>query len=363
MLFSADYAKRKVVNTSFETKPSATVNGGVRDPFQSRAVCAAGERVTSVSGRRRWAIRLRWWTWAHRAVAAGFLTLMVLSWWLRQDWLRGSPTGTRLLDCVAFVDPLAAAEVLVAAHQVTGTMVLGAAVPLVLTLLLGRFFCGWLCPLGLILELAGELRERLRRLLIRCGVCLPRQRRVALAERATRAGGSADKATASGASVRGHSSTRPVRSLPRSFKYWLLSVCIGMSAVASVPVFTAFSPINMVVLGIMGLSTTAVVVVAVICLVELFVPRIFCRAVCPLGALYSLLGRAAPLRVRVRAGGEKLSCAQCTMRCPMGIRVMEDYVLAGRDSVTDPECTRCGTCADVCQGRVLGLGVRRRKCS
>ncbi len=96
-----------------------------------------------------------------------------------------------------------------------------------------------------------------------------------------------------------------------------------------------------------------------ICLVELFVPRVFCRAICPLGALHSLLSRGALLHAWVRSGGEKLSCAQCTMRCPMGIRVMEDYVLAGRDSVADPECTRCGTCADVCQGQVIGLGIRK----
>ena len=40
----------------------------------------------------------------------------------------------------------------------------------------------------------------------------------------------------------------------------------------------------------------------------------------------------------------------------MGIRVMEDHSLAGKSSVDDPSCTRCGSCLDACPRSVLGFG-------
>ncbi len=279
--------------------------------------------VMQVSGRPRWLTRWRKWTWTHRAVAAGFLALLLLSWWQQHAWLQGSPTATRLLAWVPFVDPLSALEVLAASRTATLTMIGGAAIPLALTLVFGRLFCGWLCPLGLLLDLSGDVREPLRRQLARRKLRLPQW------------------------------------TIHRNIKYWLLIGCVVGSAVSSVPVFTAISPVNLVVLGIMGLVTTAAVIVATICLLEVLAPRAFCRAICPLGALYSLIGRVALFRVRVRPGSEKLLCGQCSMRCPMGIRVMEDYVQRGRDSVADPECTRCGSCADVCGGQVLQLRFRK----
>jgi ferredoxin-type protein NapH len=222
-----------------------------------------------------------------------------------------------------FVDPLAALEVFVASGSGTATMIVGICVPLVMTLLFGRFFCGWLCPLGLLLDVVADAGENIRRLLVR--------RKVRLAQ----------------------------WSPSRRIKYWLLAASIVISAVAAVPVFTLVSPINILVLGMMGLSLTAAVVLGTLCLVELLAPRLFCRSLCPLGALYSIVGRVAPFRVRVRTGGEKLACGHCTMRCPMGIHVMEDHVLAGHGSVTDPECTRCGSCVDACAGQVLRLGFRQ----
>ena len=274
------------------------------------------------STRQRRLPRLRFWTLAHRATALAFLAALIASWYWDVSLLRGSATSTRLLDWLPLMDPLAAAEVGVAARSVTASVVIGAGITISTALLLGRVFCGWVCPLGLILELNEQVRERLRRQLA------------------------------------GRQRTLPQWQLPKWFKYWLLGSLLLASLISSVPLFTAVSPINMVTLAVYAMPTVGLVVIGAIMMFEYFVPRGFCRSLCPLGAFYSLLGSFALLRVFVRPGGKRMLCQQCSLRCPMGIRVMEDHVLAGHATVSDPECSRCGTCTDVCAGRMLQLNFR-----
>ena len=268
---------------------------------------------------------LHFWTWSHRLTAAAFLVLLVLS---HQDWFpwfKGSPTGTRLLDVVPFVDVLAAAEAALASRQVTTTMLVGAGLVLAVAVLLGRVFCGWLCPLGLVLELSSALssswgaKQKTRRLGLPPG----------------------------GA---------------KGLKYWLLLACLVMSFVAAFPVFTTLSPINLTVLAFVSALGWELAVVGGIVAAELFSPRLFCRAICPLGAAYSLLGRFGLLRIHIRPEcGERLYCHLCTNECPMGIEVLERHVKPGKQTVDDPECTRCGICADGCLGEMLQLSLRTKE--
>ena len=275
----------------------------------------------SATGRRRLP-RIRRWTWAHCATALAFLAALIGSWYGDLPLLRGSATSTRLLGRLPLMDPLAALEVCVAARGVTSPMLIGAGITMGAALVLGRVFCGWVCPLGLILELNEQVRERLRRRLAQ------------------------------------HQTKLPQWQLPKWIKYWLLGTLLLASAVSSIPLFTMVSPINLMTLAVYAMPTVGLIVIGAIMLMEYAVPRGFCRSLCPLGALYSLLGAFAPWRVIVRPGGERMLCQQCSTRCPMGIRVMEDHVLAGHPTVSDPECTRCGTCTDVCHGRMLQLGFR-----
>jgi ferredoxin len=41
----------------------------------------------------------------------------------------------------------------------------------------------------------------------------------------------------------------------------------------------------------------------------------------------------------------------------MGIQVMEQFVHNDQDAILDPECTRCGDCADICPQERLCEGV------
>ncbi len=267
---------------------------------------------------------MRRWTWAHRLCAALFLLALVLGRGEWFPWVKGALGSTRLFDVVPFADPLAALEVVLASRHASGTLVAGAGLVLLVSALLGRVFCAWLCPLGLVLELNASVRAALARFLRRRGSVLP------------------------------------TFTVPGGVKYWLLALFLLLSLVSSLPVFTTVSPINVIVWAcVFGLGPEALAVV-LLAAVELFSPRLFCRSLCPLGALYSLVGRWGFLRVWIHpetAG--QLHCRQCSMTCPIAIPVMESHVLAENGSVGDPECTRCGICVDHCRGEVLTLGFRR----
>ena len=73
----------------------------------------------------------------------------------------------------------------------------------------------------------------------------------------------------------------------------------------------------------------------------MFIFRAFCRFLCPLGALYSLLSRLALLGVKV--DGERcVDCGACVRACPMDIR-----------RVGDRECVHCGECIQVCPTKAI----------
>lgn len=83
-------------------------------------------------------------------------------------------------------------------------------------------------------------------------------------------------------------------------------------------------------------------------------PRMWCRHVCPLGALLGLVGRAAPVGRRVD-GEACISCGECARVCPMDA-ISADF------RATDPSrCQACYECADVCPVGAISLGGRPAK--
>ncbi len=64
---------------------------------------------------------------------------------------------------IEWTDPLAAAESMAASRRVDdGRLWFSILIPVLITLLLGKVFCSWICPANLILELTGKVRHVLR---------------------------------------------------------------------------------------------------------------------------------------------------------------------------------------------------------
>ena len=81
--------------------------------------------------------------------------------------------------------------------------------------------------------------------------------------------------------------------------------------------------------------------------------RIWCRFLCPLGALLNVMARAS--RFRILAEKQRcISCGLCTAACHMGVDVMS-FARRGRP-VEDPVCVRCAACVHDCPTGVLAFG-------
>ncbi len=251
--------------------------------------------------------------------ALAFLALLLLGRLPEFEWVKGSTTATTLFSRVPLVDPLAALEAALASRSWASDVLLGAGLLAVAAAFLGPVFCGWVCPLGLALDLNGALRARL-------ASWLPKGRR-----------------------------RRP------GLRRLLLAAVLGFALVGGLPAFQAFSPINLIARSVVFDLDPWLALLGGLLLVELVLPRLWCRSVCPLGALYSILGRPSLLRVRADVATPcRPSCGACTARCPLGITVMSGIQSLGKESVDDPACTRCGACIDSCPRSRLRLGLGAR---
>ena len=88
-------------------------------------------------------------------------------------------------------------------------------------------------------------------------------------------------------------------------------------------------------------------VLAAVLVGSVFIPRFFCRYLCPLGAFYALFNRFSLYRMMVDK--EKcVHCGKCSERCPMALNVPEN--------VCSGECIRCGKCKSVCPTGAVSSG-------
>jgi len=78
----------------------------------------------------------------------------------------------------------------------------------------------------------------------------------------------------------------------------------------------------------------------------------FCNYACPYGAIFGLVDRFAPGRIRVTDACE--GCGHCTATCSSNVIVHEEVRQFGM--VVDPACMKCLDCVSVCPKEALYFG-------
>jgi polyferredoxin len=135
----------------------------------------------------------------------------------------------------------------------------------------------------------------------------------------------------------------------RSLKYLLLlffvnAILIGMNT----PALKEFieSPYNKVadikmMLFFVNISQFALGVILLLSVGSLFIANLWCRYLCPYGALLGIIGYLSPVKIK-RNAATCDNCMACTRVCPAMINVHKAGV------VRSDECTACLSCVKAC---------------
>ncbi|HUX27823.1 MAG TPA: 4Fe-4S binding protein [Terracidiphilus sp.] len=181
---------------------------------------------------------------------------------------------------------------------------------LLMSLLLKKSFCSWLCPVGTFSEMLWKLGRKVFGRNLR----LPRWADIPL----------------------------------RGLKYLLLGFfvfLIGEMSAEAIQEFMA-TPYGLVADVKMlnffrDIGETAAVVIGLLVLLSMLVQNFWCRYLCPYGALMGIASLFSPLKIR-RDADACIDCGKCARACPSGLHV--DRLV----QIRTVECTACMACVAAC---------------
>ena len=238
--------------------------------------------------------------------------------------LRGWPVNWFLQ-----LDPLVAIGTILTTHTLYRAL-LWALVVVSLTIVFGRFFCSWVCPFGSLHHFVGFLSHRKKKIAEK--IQLNKYRKAQCIKYFVLIVFLSMAAFPSIAATLQTGLLDPIPLITRSFNLVLLPIADRSVNLASVMgrfyegawlIFTIF--------------LTAV-------LLNLAIPRFYCRFICPLGALFAILSRFAIWRIG-KNQTECIDCKLCEKSCEGGCEP------AGNIKIS--ECVLCFNCLDDCKENII----------
>lgn len=226
---------------------------------------------------------------------------------------------------VEIVEPLGALQSIVASRlSIPQTILLAflvaTAIFVAVTILLGRAWCAWACPIGSLTELTEHVMTKMRFKPI-----VERRRK---------------------------SDTKDKRVWSKEVKFSTLAAVILSSAVTKTPAWCSFCPIGTVCRGTVAggfVAGAEMAIVGAVLAASTYEKHFFCKYICPVAGLLTLISRVNQLIKPLVKQGECRRCADCAAICPEGLLVCEEKSFA--------ECTKCFVCYSKCPYSIITIGL------
>ena len=260
------------------------------------------------------------WLILRRASQMGILLVFMMGPWFGLWVVKGNLNYSYTLGVLPLTDPYLLLQSLLAFRLPETLTLVGVSIVILFYVLVGgRNYCSCVCPVNMVTDFASWLRRRFG---LKAGIRLS-------------------------------SSTR----------YWMLGMTLVVSVLTGTIAWEMLNPVSMLHRGlIFGMGFAWMILLAVF-LFDLFVAqRGWCGHVCPVGAFYSLIGKASVLRVHLPKREACNNCMDCYAVCPE-FKVIKPALKAVDGAppiIFDSQCTNCGRCIDVCSKDVFAFGPRFR---
>lgn len=246
---------------------------------------------------------------------------------------------------IAALCPLGGVEAMIASKTIVPPMFIGLAIVVVLTLVFGRAFCAWGCPVPLLKKASGKST---------------RGKRASSAASCEAADGSGDVESLEPALQENDGRAETAG----GSRFLVLGATVLTTAAFGFPVFCLVCPVGLtfatlaVVWRLFQFNevTWSLLVFPAVLMLELVVLRTWCHRFCPLGALLSLIARGnRTLRPHAQAStclraSRKEGCHRCADACPEGIDLHDRTASAPMN-----ECVKCRACADACPVQAISF--------
>ncbi len=232
--------------------------------------------------------------------------------------LAGNLSFSKILDTVPLADPFAVLQMVFAGAFISADLLLGVVVVLAIYGLIGgRAYCSWVCPVNMITDLAAWFRRKFH--------------------------------------TEKDNLISPSKT--KKFRYAFLAVLLFVSAFIGAAAFEFISPIGMFTRGVAFAAGFGWIWLLTIFLFDAFILKNgWCGHICPVGAMYSLIGSKSLIRVR-HTKENCTNCGNCLSICPEP-QVLTPVINKKSDFINGIECTNCGRCIEVCNDNALNFSIR-----
>ncbi|MBE3117925.1 MAG: 4Fe-4S binding protein, partial [Candidatus Atribacteria bacterium] len=223
---------------------------------------------------------------------------------------------------------------------------LSVGIAVLLIILLGRFFCAWVCPASIVQTLKSNFHLK--------------------GFQTLKAKGNNFKSVGIYSDAESNNSTSLSKATEKGNAYSGLAVLVGALASSYLfgfPVFCLICPVGLTfgtIFAVMRWFSGAppgleMVVFPVMIIVELFMLKSWCRSLCPLGALLGLISRLNFfMRPKVQKeaclASRGVKCRICEKACPQEVALVK----IGKD-FNGEDCTKCLECYEKCPTKAIKL--------
>lgn len=206
---------------------------------------------------------------------------------------------------------LAAGSTLKTTNLLNFTIILGVAG---VSLVAGRAFCGWMCPLGTMQDYLAGWADRLS--------------------------GGKDRPRGKKSKARFPLQVPPrVDKWLRYLKYLVLAAVLIASASAVYPPLRDICPAR-AIFGFDLKEAWLVIVLLAFVLSSSLVRRFTCKYLCPLGAALAVFNKISPIHINIDQQ-KCTNCGRCENECPVDIPAIPN-------NIRSTECIRCLECLETC---------------